>query len=176
MKCYKCSGIGSNKSDDKVFCNNCFCEIVERRVRKEIRMNQLFQKNDKVQILDDGTEKSALNKYLLKNIIKDPTIKIDVGKTVKKGYDKIVLPWSLDDEINDYLKNRFEKKIKSVSSKNMIKPLVNITRDEAITFARIKKLKYKESEMTDLQKMIDTFDKRYPGTKFGILKTIRNTR
>ena len=185
MKCYKCSGVGKNESDNKSFCDSCFCEIVEKRVRKEIRINQLYQRNDKILIIDDDSYKSAINKYILKKIIQDPTIKFGIKKvrsfneTVdydkEKKYSKIAIPWVLDNEITSYLKSRFEdKKIETLHSKKTIKPLVAITKEEAKTFANIRKLKYvKKDKKDDAEDMIDRFDKKYPGTKFGILKTIR---
>jgi len=181
MKCYKCNNKGSIKTDNKFFCNNCFNEIIEKRIRKEIRQSNLLSKNDKVLIIDDGTEKSAINKYILKKIIKDPTITFTIRKSIAKSedYTKIVLPWVLDDEAINYLKTMFtENKTKTLVDTKMIKPLINITTKEAISFAKMHNLKFEKSKPLDkdLNAMIEKMEDKYPGTKFGILKTIKNLR
>ena len=54
MECYKC-----NKSaviDLKYLqplCNKCFCEVIERRIRKYTRINQAFKRGDRLLIIDE---------------------------------------------------------------------------------------------------------------------------
>lgn len=170
--------------------------MIEKRVRKEMRVNSLLSKNDRALILDDGTEKGAVCTFLLKKIIKDPTIKFVVekisGHNISGGYgrtgygrtsryNKIIVPWTLDDEASYYLKSMFEnhKNPKHLlHGKKMIKPLIGVTREEAAEFAGIKRLRYTSSKPfdMDIQKMIDTMEAKYPGTKPGILKNIRKSK
>ena len=186
MNCYKCSGVGKNKSDNKFFCNKCFLEIIEKRARKEIRMHDLISKNDRILVINDSSIGANLNKYFLKQIIKDPTITIKLKKITKydrnadydkkNEYTKIALPTLLDNEIENYLESFFKnKKGRFLHNGKNIKPVIGITIDEAKTFLKIKKIAFKEPENKgEIKKMLKRFEKKYPGTKFSILKTIRN--
>lgn len=188
MKCFKCGGVGKVRCEEKAFCGSCFCQIIEKRVRKEIRQGNLLSKNDKVLILDDNSERSALTKYLLKSIISDPTISVKIKKisaydenknyNQKNKFDKVAIPWVLEDEAKNYIKFFLEnKKTKIMHEGDIIKPLIGVLEREAAAFAKIKNIKFKKSEKTkdDIEKMIEKMDKKYPGTKFSILKTIRKT-
>lgn len=180
MKCHKCKKSGVARSDEKYFCKNHFVNLVEKRVRKEIRVNKLINKNDKVLIVDDGTDKAAVTKYLIEKIIRDPTVKIKTGAQKRVlDFDKIIIPWNLDDEAISYLKSMFEQKEhKFLHQKNVIKPLVGITNEEVSSFAKLKGLKYMGGKVfeKDIQLMIDNMEEKYAGTKFSILKTIRKTK
>lgn len=186
MKCYKCEKLGEYKTDNKKFCKYCFSDIIEKRIRKEIRIHDLIQKNDKILILDDNSIKSKTNIFFLEGLIKDPTIKVDIKKIknfkinknydTKKKYTKIVFPWTLDDEITIYLKSFFEDfKTEFLHTKKIIKPLIGVTYDELSNYSKIKNIKGATSKpiAKDISLMIERLEKRYPGTKFGVLKTIR---
>jgi len=138
--------------------------------------------------LDDRSEKSALNKYLLKKIISDPTIKFTIKKIKsfdmdsdydsKKEFDKIIIPQSLDDETAEYLKTFLSNKSTCIFDKKIIKPLAVVSKSDALNYATIKKLSFdnKKAAKDDAQKMIEKMDRKYPGTNFSILKTMRNLR
>ena len=73
MKCIKCSGKAEISSLKHIgpACRSCFLKIIEKRVRKELRLNSQIKKNDKILIIDNGTKESAVGEFLLKSIIKD---------------------------------------------------------------------------------------------------------
>ena len=76
----------------------------------------------------------------------------------------------MDDEIEQYLDALFNnKKIKKTL---LIKPLLNISDEEIYYFAKIKKIRGRKKAKTHLGKMLDDLEKRYPGSKFGLLKSI----
>jgi hypothetical protein len=188
MKCIKCSKDADVKIEDKNFCSDCFCEVIEKRVKKDVRNQRIFSTNDKnkiksgmnILILDDG--------YLLKSIIKDRRISLEAEKIKlfnikkdydpKKRYDKMIVPWNLDDEAAEYISSLLQGIMsKRKDDKKTIIPLIGVTDNEALIFSKIKKLKYKiNKQHNDARIMIEKLDKKYPGTKFSILKTIRKTR
>lgn len=187
MNCYKCKRDGKNKTDNKYFCDKCFLEIIEKRVRKEIRTNNLINKNDKILILNDSSYSSILNEYLIKKIIYNPKIKIKKIKKYnpifnydkKNTYNKIVIPWLLDDEIKSLLESFFKNTKNKIANNTKIKPLISITKDEAKTFLNILKIKNNiitKNDENELTKMIENFEKKYPGTKFSLLKSVRNLK
>src|SRR3989344_5701744 len=100
MKCYKCNRPEKvHIAHLRPLCNNCFIKIIEKRIRKYIRINKLIKKNDKLLIKD------PLSLYFIKKIIKSP-IKI-INKKGKNA--KEVIPWSLDDECSLFLDLFFNK-------------------------------------------------------------------
>jgi hypothetical protein len=178
MECVKCGK--KAVSGYLRLCRACFLEVIEKRVRKEFRMKELVKKNDSVLILDDGTYDSKNMLYLTKKIIgKMPVfIKIKKGNYVPgkkinfKG--KIMVPWNLDDEAAFFLRCFFEKKkIENIGNYgNIIKPLAVITDDESRQFSRIMKFDFKDKKKGKVNDFLDSMEKRYPGTKFGIARSI----
>lgn len=162
-------------------------ELIEKRVRKDIRINKLILKNDKLLVLDDGSYCSKLNIFMLKSIIKDPTIiieikKIDLFDYAKFNndikYNKTIIPWCLDDEIALYLKSMFENKKQIIISDKTISLILGVTKKEIKDFLDIKKIKYKSSKPIDkdIKLFIGNIDNKYPGTRFSILKSIKALR
>jgi len=186
MKCFRCKKTSEFRLDNKYSCKRCFCDVIEKRVRKELRINKLLVKNDKVLILDDSSPGSSVVKYLINNIIKDPTIKIDMKKVNKielsgdyKDYDKVIVPFVMDDEIVSYLDSYFNNNNKSKEKEDkFVMPLIVLRSDEVLNFAETKKLVFKKSKRSndDIKKMVDNLEKKYPGTYNSIFKTIRKTR
>src|SRR3989344_4178709 len=117
MKCYKCNCKAIISIPHlKPVCKRCFEGIIERRIRKYIRINKLIKKNDRLIIKD------PICLYFIKKIIKSPV------KIVKKN-GKEVIPWTLDDECNSFLYNFFKPNFK-IKENNKIKLLRTVTEQE----------------------------------------------
>ena len=146
-------------------CRFCFCALIEKRIRKNVRINRVFKKNDKILVVGD------LCCYLVKRIIKNLPVKITRTNRIKKlrGY-KAVAPSTLDDEINHFLESIFlNKKIKEAG---YIKLLKNITDEEAALFAKFKGIAFKPNRKNkEVQEMLDKLSEKYPGIKFSLLKS-----
>ena len=174
MKCKSC-----NNKTSKIhltyppheLCEECFLRIIEKRVRKHVRINKLFKKNDKITIINDESKEAQVNKYLLKSIIKNMPVTITEKKTtkgIKAG--KIIIPWNLDDEINQYLEEVINN-YKTNENKKIIKLLKPILNSEVETFAKIKGFKYKKISHQKENKFIKGLEEKHPGTKFSLLKS-----
>lgn len=176
MECIKCrrkAGISLRHMGN--LCRSCFLEIVEKRVRKELRTKRLIRKNDLILMVDDGSKEFVVGGYLLKNIIKNLPVKIDIKKSSKntEKYNKIIIPWSLDDEAEEFLDALFNKKKKQKQNKKIIKLLINLSDEEIKLFAKIKGFKYKKRPKSKIKKMLDLLEKRYPGYKFSLLNSTK---
>ncbi len=177
MKCIKCGKKVIFK--DLRACRSCFLEIIEKRVRKEFRLKKLIKKHDSLLILDNGTYDAKNLIYLVKKIIGKMPVSI---KIKKKGYmpgkkfkTKTIVPWNLDDEVSLFLKYFFEnKKVKHIGHyDNVIKPLIVVRDKESKEFAKLMKFKFKDKKKNKVNKFLDKMEKKYPGTKFGIAKSIK---
>ena len=133
-------------------CKSCFIKIIEKRVRKHLRTEKSIKKNDKILIINNNSKEFYVGEYLLKRIIKDLPVKIDIKKSSKPEtlakYNKIIIPWSLDNEAEIALNINFNKKPKTKESKKTIKLLKCLSEEEIEMFARIKKFKYKKSKQS----------------------------
>lgn len=183
MKCIKCT----KKSEIKLghigdTCKSCFLKIAEKRVRKQLRINSQIKKNDKILFINNGSKEFYVGEYLFKKIIKGLPVKITTKKSSKlnisaKKHSKIIIPWSLDDEAEQFLNFVFNKKKQSRFSKKTIKLLKCLSEEEIEMFAKIKKFKYKKpktKQKPKIRQMLDLLEQRYPGYKFSLLNSIKS--
>jgi len=102
-----------------------FSQRIEKRVRKDIRINKLFSKNDRIYVKD------KLSRFFIDKII--GTLPKKYVNSPKKA-NKIVIKYTLDDECNEFLEkfmfNKRENLIKGV------KLLRTITDREALTICK----------------------------------------
>ncbi len=168
MKCYKCNNKAKvNIPHLKPLCENCFTRIIEKRIRKNIRINKLIKKNDKLLIKD------SLSLYFIKKIIKSP-IKIvkKNGKNVKE-----VIQWSLDDECNLFLFKFFKPNFNIKNNNKIIKLFKTVTDEELIEFSKIKHIKYRTlNKHNNIENLLNNLNKKYPEIKFSLLKCIENIK
>ena len=162
MKCYLCKGRGVIKQQKgRDICRKCFCMLLEKRIRKYARLNKLFKKGDRILV------KGGMDKYFVKSILKDMPVKL-----VSKGGNKVVIQWSLDDEINEFVKALFEgKKVKKIKG---IKLLKVATDKELLMFAKIKKIKFKPNKKDKgVQMFLDAVEAKHPNIKYNLLHNIQ---
>lgn len=160
--CSKCKG----KVYYSGLCRKCFIKSVIKKIRKDLRVNKVFKKNDVLLVKD------KISDIVVKDIVKDPSIKI-----VKKGrFTKEVLPLTMDDEIDSFLGNLFSgKKMKKINKKKV--GLFRVLKDDELkAFARAKKIKLKEKKRSKIMKMLDKFEKRYPSVKYSLGRSIGSLR
>jgi len=153
MDCIRChkKAVVSIKGNP-AFCEKCFCDAIEKRIRKHVRMNKLFSKNDK--IYTEG----ELCKYLVRDIIKDLPVKY----TSKKQANKIVLAYTANDLCIDFLKYLTENK-SLISKTKEVKLLATITNEEAKLFAKFKKLEFKPlKKEPNLNKFLSNLSEKNP--------------
>ena len=156
-------------------CPSCFSKIIEKRVRKSLREHNWIKPKDKVLVIDDGTLKAKAGVFLLKPIFKNKPFDITFKKSPipeknPKKYAKVLIPKNLDDIAEEYLDNLFNnKKTKACS---FIAYLSCVSDDEIVIFAKINNIQGKKPAKTMLGKMLDALEEKYPGSKFGLIKSI----
>tara|TARA_Y100000310_G_scaffold345548_1_gene466385 strand:- start:3540 stop:3986 length:447 start_codon:yes stop_codon:yes gene_type:complete len=143
-----------------------FSKRIEKRIRKDIRINKIFTKNDKIYVKD------KLSKYFIDKIL--GTMPKTFVKDPKKA-NKVIIKYTLDDECNDFLEHfMFGKKKKTVKG---VKLLKSITDKEALLFAKYNNIKFtpnkKEEKITDI---LDELERSYPQTRFSLLKSIESLK
>jgi hypothetical protein len=143
-----------------------FCNRIEKRIRKDIRINKIFTKGDKIYVKD------KLSKYLIEKIL--GTMPKTFVNSPKKA-NKVIIKYTLDDECNDFLENfMFGTKKKIVKG---IKLLKTITDKDALLFARYNDIDFKVNKKDQkIKEILDELEKSYPQTRFSLLKSIESLK
>ena len=174
MKCYLCGGKGVvNQQKGRYVCSRCFCSLLEKRIRKHIRLNKLFRKDDRILVLGE------VNKFFIESILKKLPVKLFFRKDRKSGkkINKIVVEWTLDDEINEFMKAVLEGKKIRKKDKRHVKLLKVVTDKEVLLFAKFNKIKFKANKKDPLvQKFLDEVEEKHPNIKYNLLNNIRELR
>jgi len=139
-----------------------FCRLIEKRVRKDLRLRELFKKNDVIYVKD------SLSRLFIDLIVGELPKKFT--KDPKKA-NKIVVKYTMDDKCNDFIEKLFYKKEKKAWKG--ISVLETITDKEALLFARYNNIKFipnKKDEKT--KEMLDKLENMYPQTRFSISRSI----
>jgi uncharacterized protein (TIGR00269 family) len=127
MKCSFCrnESVYFRKNEGHYYCKNHFIKNIEKRVKKEIRINQLIENGDIVAIAYSGGKDSANVLFMLNKIF---------GKNPKVNFFAI----TIDEGIKGY-RDKFIKKIRVFSKKIGIKNYVfNFKEEFGVTFEKIK--------------------------------------
>ncbi|MAG08082.1 hypothetical protein CMO89_01305 [Candidatus Woesearchaeota archaeon] len=184
MQCSRChkKPVKARFPGVEPLCKNCFCRQIELRIRKYVRVNEIFKRDDRILVFDE------LSLFLVKSIIKGLPVKVFFksgfmeavadNKKDKKLADfikankvnKVVIPWTLDNEISAFLGEIFyDKKIKN----GYIKLFINVREDEIKLFAKFRKLEFEGIKMDEkLRKELDLLESKYPDVKFGLRRSI----
>ena len=167
MKCYLCRKKAAiKKQKNRFICNKCFCWLFEKRIRKQTRLDKSFNAEDRIFVVGD------VAKHLVKSITKNMDVKF-----VSKNYDKKVIEWTLDDELNQFVKEMFQGKKHEKEDKKHIKILKNVIDEEVKLFAKIKELKFKPNKKDKtIQKFLDSVQARFPNAKYNLLRNISELR
>lgn len=151
-------------------CRYCYSGIIEKRVRKHIRINDFLQKNDKVIVFGN------LSYYFIKKVLKNLPLEVIKVRSMKQlqryGMDtKKVVEFTLDDEINLFLNKIFTRfEIKKMP---FIKILMLITDEEAVIYSKYHRVNFKPNKKDpDIKGFIDGLEEIYPDMKYGLARSI----
>lgn len=174
MKCFKCSKDASVIYPNGDLCGDCFLEILVNRVKKEVRAECPVKKNEKILIF------GKLARYFLERIIQglpvtiteaDEPFSIDVLLKNFSEYDKVVIPWTADDEailFFDELITANPAFDKIGHSKKIIKLFKSVLDNEVQQAAMLLAMDHKTVTRNDL---VEKIQKKYPSAKFGLVKS-----
>jgi len=161
-------------------CRKCFLRLIEARVRKYSRLSKLFRRDDHILTID------PLTHFLVKRIVAELPLEIyyknmkitDLETTTAKKYignnniNKIIIPWTIDDECSLFLEKLFAGK-RAISQK-YYSLLLTMTDEEALLFARFNNLRFVSLQKNrDFLGIVNAMQEKYPETKFSLMKSIK---
>lgn len=142
-----------------------FMMLVEKRIRKYTRVNQVFKKGDKILVLD------PLDAFFASSIVPELPVELYFRNTRNIRFTKVIKQWTADDEINLFLKQMFYGK--KEKQPKFVKLLKVITDEEAAKFAKLKGIKFKPNPKDHIvQEFVDRMNAKYPDTKYKLIKSI----
>lgn len=145
-------------------CKKCFIKIIESRIKKEFKT---LNDNEKLLLI----KRIPFLKFAIKKFIKNPRIKV-----VKSNPTKIVVGSTLDEQIASFFSNEKYQKC----GNNVIFPFRSVLNEELEAYAKVNKIKLKISNQEGLEKdfenLFNKLEKRRPGTKFSVAKSIEKIK
>lgn len=186
--CKKCS----KPINELEFCDNCFIDVVFKRIRKFLRSKAYISKGDSILVIDELTRKVLpeiinipvkiefksvnLNNLNFNNLNTKETRKlIDSSKASNQ---KIIIPLCLDDIEKEYLAHifagkstKFRSRFKFGANKTIIPLYLSLTKEELIRLAKLYHLEfvYINEPINDF---LDKLEQEFSGTKFNIKKSV----
>ncbi|MFH1510635.1 MAG: hypothetical protein ABIF10_03005 [Candidatus Woesearchaeota archaeon] len=142
-------------------CKICFCQTIEKRIRKYVRINKVFSKNDRIIAV------GPLNQYLIQRIIEGLPAKIISAKRPGKG--KNIILKTADDIACELLQGMLQNR----KTKNQHTSIVRVCTDEELMlFCKYRKISFKPNNKDpDVMKILNTLQKKHPETKFSVAKS-----
>lgn len=135
-------------------------EAVEKRIRKDIRLNQRLSTKTEYSILNDNSPEYFLTRHFLERIFNG---RLKLKETKKPGKNTII-PTSLDREAENYIS---EYLTNTQNKSQGIRLLRTVQRSEMKILCKILKIKWTEKS----KDFLDDLEAKYPGTKFSVLRT-----
>ncbi|MBU1975644.1 MAG: hypothetical protein KKG59_04540 [Nanoarchaeota archaeon] len=150
------------------YCDKHFMELIEKRVRKELRVNKIIDVKKKYNILADNSKEFLISKYILNSIF-GRALKLEVVNEIKSK--NTIVPTNMDREINSmfdaFLKN------KSIPQKIGITILDNVLDEELMHIAKI--LNIKNATQEDRLALIEEVNSKHL-IKFSLKKSLNHVR
>jgi hypothetical protein len=173
MKCSKCkkTALSDVEYAGKNYCETHFMELMEKRVRKNLRVREIIDVKKEYFLIDDGSSEARLTEYFLNKIFKG-YLKIKIVKKQTKQSAKNVeqiFSTNLDEQaalfLDSFLKNKKQKEEKKVM------PLEVLMQKEIELLCKILKIKFIPRIKKDI---LEDLEKRHPGTKFSLFQSKMN--
>jgi len=159
-RCHKCIRKAAYKLVDKWYCKGCYCGLVEQKIRAHLRRYKI--KRDSRLLVSD-----AASSYVVGRVVNVP-VSVVRGK---KQADYLVMPWTMDDENEEFLSMMFRnKKIVARENKKVIKLFYPLSKKEMKQYFVIKKVPYRPAK-SELNALMDAFEDKHPGTKSSLLRS-----
>ena len=169
MKCLKCDNTAEIQFPNGDLCPSCFLEILTNRIKKDVRQNIPFKKGEKVLVF------GKITNSFLKRIV--GALPLDITTSNKRfgedvndfsSYDKVVIPWTADDEALLFYTEITKKNPRLNKNKLIVELFRTVLDDELIKAAKILKIKIK---LKSKRKELEKIHKKFPNSIFGLRKS-----
>jgi len=164
-RCHKCIRRAKHQLVDKWYCPKCFTGLAEQKIRHNLRRYGL-RKGSRLLVTDKASE------HVARKVVNIP-VEIIKGK---RQADYLVLPWTMDDENEEFLKTLLQnKKIVTKENRKIIKLFYPLSKKDMKAYFTIKRVSYRPVK-TEINSLLDRMEAKHPGTKSALLKSEERLR
>lgn len=89
---------------------------------------------------------------------------------------KLILPWTMDQEMGSFLNNLFKGQIINEYNPLIIKLFLPVTDPEVKKYAELKKLLYIPLEKNPVFEILNQLEAKYPSSKYSLAKSVQALR
>ncbi len=178
MKCSICG----NKAQIRlsythlVYCNKCFKEMIEKRVRKNIRRNKLIKLKNTYFILDNNSIESFCTIILINRLYKKTPLQYFIISSIKEATNKenLIISETMDKINAAFIESLFsEKRLKfSGASEEAINIISVLTSEDCEYYAKINGYKGTPKLKKPENKFLNSLKKNYPAIDFSLNRSI----
>ena len=152
-------------------CKPCFCEIIERRVRKDLRQYSPLKRGQNVLLLNDAGKESVMSSHILTALAQDIAFILEERPLATPGdissFASVFYPHDADDLAAGFLQGIFS----GATHKEQLTLLRSILDIEVQTYCELKELAFAPMAVDAFKESLKTLEKNYPGSTFGLLKS-----
>ncbi len=155
------------------FCEKCFADVIDKRIRKVSRENSYFSKGDAILVYD------KLSEYFLNSIAQDLPIKVIFCSSDKKpeSADKMAVKYTMDDEANEFLNEFLSSKVNFANKAKFIRLLGCISDKEALAFAKLKNIEFKPNNKGNIgSEFLNKISQNHDDAIYGLSKCIKELK
>src|SRR3990167_7457924 len=126
MKCDFCKNGCEIEDENRHYCSSCYCRFIEKKVRRFGREGKLFRKGDRIAVVGE------LCRYFVKSMTSGLPAKIFYINKFNKEFakknkvNKIVIPWTMDDEAVNFIDSFMSNKKVEKEDLKIVRLLRNV--------------------------------------------------
>lgn len=167
MNCEKCNRhtLIPTKISGKQYCSKHFEELMEKRIRKYLRIQNKLNTKLTYSIESNNKENEEILKFYLESIFNK---RLKLTKITKNTVENRIISTQTADEIASEFINEFIDD-KNTKNNSKIKPLSHITNKELSELKKIHKIKM--TNTANSQNILQKLEEKYTGTIFSVIKT-----
>lgn len=144
---------------EREYCEDCFEEYIEQRVRKDIRTNKPIEPLDTVVLYDDGSKEFTvahrfLQRVFEENITVEPTEDEEQATVVPTNLDRYV-----SEKLRAFLSNEYKRDAVTFL-------LDNVLEEEIVALCKCWDVNAEARE--DVHMLVERMEQKYPDAKFSL--------
>ena len=147
-------------------------DLIEKRVRKEIRKQGWMKKGARILLIDDGSINAQLQELLLNSIKGGMPLHIEKNAVGEEGFDCVLVPETKDERNHSFLKHLFSAK--PAQKTKTLSILASLSVEEVHAYAQSKGNTEEKKEQRNVNKLnrFELLEKKYPGLSSAFQKSI----
>lgn len=167
--CRVCGKGAREQTATGAYCRRCLARVLEKRIRKEVRQDDILSPSFRIICADDVSE------YLVKSLYNDAKLHLSRVKEIPVRIPEgsiFLIKWSMDDEITDFLSSQMHGKKRRRMRKRTYSVLKSLTDEEIGKFSEYYRLRFiKNRKDRHVHALIEGMQEKYPETKYALYKS-----